>query len=160
MPPWSHARVGKLYARAGFRLRHCHQIGVAIFVEACRDVDLTPGQYGSLYLIDCLPGIDQRTLALRIGLDRSTTGAIVRRLAERGLVERRVKSGDRRSRCLELTASGKRLLLRAQKAAGTAQERLLSPLSRRERRILLDLLWCLIESHRDVSRAAFVPEMD
>lgn len=149
-----------LYRRPGFLLRRCHQIAVAIFVESCRREKLTPGQFGSLFLIACYPGIDQRTLADRIGLDRSTTGAIVNRLAQRRLIRRHVRRGDRRSRALALSALGRRLLADARRSAGEAQRRLLSPLALAEQTILLQLLTRLVVGHAAVSRAPFRPLLD
>ena len=47
--------------------------------------------------------VDQNALAERMALDRTSTGAIVLRLEQQGLVERPVNSIDRRARVLRLT---------------------------------------------------------
>ena len=137
-----------LYRRPGFLLRHGHQISVAVFTEACAEFDITPGQYGALTIIRAQSGIDQRTLARRIGLDASTTGGIVNRLTERGLIDRRVAANDRRSRTLALTEAGARLLEAVGPAVKAAQKRLLAPLSASERDQFLELLSRLIGAHR------------
>jgi DNA-binding MarR family transcriptional regulator len=149
--------VVELYRRPGFLIRHCHQIGVAIFVEEFAGFGLTPGQFGALHLIAHCPGLDQRTLASAIGLDRSTTGAIVNRLARRHLVDRRVNPADRRGRVLTLTPAGRGLLAKTRAAARRAQERLLSPLPLAARSAFLDQLARLIAAHANVSRAPFIP---
>ncbi|MBL8836517.1 MAG: MarR family transcriptional regulator [Alphaproteobacteria bacterium] len=149
--------VGALYRRPGFLIRHCHQIGVAIFVEELAAFALTPGQYGALLLIGQHPGLDQCTLAEAIGLDRSTTGAIVTRLARRGLVVRAVNPADRRGRVLRLTPNGQRLLGRARVAARRAQRRLLAPLAAAQRDTFVAHLVRLVVAHADVARAPFVP---
>ena len=149
--------VAALYRRPGFLIRHCHQIGVAIFIEELADFALTPGQYGALLLIDRHAGLDQRTLALAIGLDRSTTGAIVSRLAARGLVVRAIDPADRRGRRLWLTAAGHGMMRRAQLAARRAQRRLLAPLPEAQRRSFVGQLVRLVLAHADVARAPFVP---
>lgn len=149
--------VGALYRRPGFLIRHCHQIGVAIFVEELAAFALTPGQYGALLLIGRHPGLDQCTLAVAIGLDRSTTGAIVSRLAGRGLVARAINPKDRRGRVLRLTASGQSLLRRARTAARRAQRRLLAPLAAAQRDTFVAHLVRLVVAHADVARAPFVP---
>ena len=64
-------------------IRRAHQIGVAIFLEEARESRITPTQYGVLVILGHRPGIDQNTLARLLGLDRSTTGLVVRKLAER-----------------------------------------------------------------------------
>lgn len=137
-----------LYRRPGFLLRHGHQISVAVFTEECAAFDITPGQYGALMIIRVHAGIDQRSLARRIGLDASTTGGIVNRLAERGLIDRRVGASDRRSRTLVLTEAGQRLLEAAGPAVKAAQKRLLAPLSAAERDQFVELLSRLIAAHR------------
>jgi DNA-binding MarR family transcriptional regulator len=138
----------ELYRRPGFLLRHGHQIAVAVFTEECAEFDITPGQYGALMIIRVHTGIDQRTLARRIGLDASTTGGIVNRLAERGLIDRRVGTSDRRSRTLALTEAGQRLLEAAAPAVKAAQKRLLAPLAAAERDQFVELLSRLIAAHR------------
>jgi DNA-binding MarR family transcriptional regulator len=146
-----------LYRRPGFLIRHCHQIGVAIFVEEFATFGLTPGQFGALHLIAHRPGLDQRTLASAIGLDRSTTGAIVNRLARRRLIDRRINPEDRRGRVLTLTPAGRSLLAKTRAAARRAQARLLSPLPPAARSAFLDQLARLISAHAQVSRAPFIP---
>jgi MarR family transcriptional regulator, lower aerobic nicotinate degradation pathway regulator len=146
-----------LFRRPGFLLRHSHQISVAVFVEACAAYDVTPGQYGVLALLQAGPGIDQQTLARRIGLDASTTGGIVARLAERGLIHRRVGETDRRARVLALTDAGRRLFAAVGPAVAAAQRRLLAPFTAGEREQLLSLLERLVQAHGGVSRAAFAP---
>ena len=149
--------VVELYRRPGFLIRHCHQIGVAIFVEEFAAYGLTPGQFGALHLVAHRPGLDQRTLASAIGLDRSTTGAIVNRLARRRLIDRRINPEDRRGRVLTLTPAGRSLLAKTRAAARRAQDRLLSPLLPAARSAFLDQLARLIGAHAKVSRAPFVP---
>jgi DNA-binding MarR family transcriptional regulator len=144
--------LSKLYRRPGFLLRHGHQIAVAVFTEECAAFDITPGQYGALAIIQAHSGIDQRSLARRIGLDASTTGGIVNRLAERGLVDRRVGASDRRSRALALTEAGEKLLESVGPAVKAAQRRLLAPLSAAEREQFVGLLGRLIGAHRKPGR--------
>jgi DNA-binding MarR family transcriptional regulator len=144
--------LSELYRRPGFLLRHGHQIAVAVFTEECAAFDITPGQYGALTIIQAHAGIDQRTLARRIGLDASTTGGIVNRLAERGLIDRRVAASDRRSRTLAVSEEGRRLLQTAGPAVKAAQRRLLAPLSAAERDQFVGLLSRLIGAHRKLAR--------
>src|SRR5260370_7788603 len=77
-----------LYQRPGFMIRRAHQIAVAIFLEEARESRITPTQYGVLVILGRRPEIYQNTLARLLGLDRSTTGLVVRKLAERGLIAR------------------------------------------------------------------------
>lgn len=141
-----------IYRRPGFMIRRAHQIAVAIFLEEARESRVTPTQYGVLVILERRPGIDQNTLARLLGLDRSTTGMVVRKLAERGLIARATGAGDLRRRELKLTRTGTALLGRLARSARRAQQRLLSPLPARERTRFIDLLARLAEAFNRTTR--------
>src|SRR5262249_38956476 len=148
-------RTGSLediYRRPGFMIRRAHQIAVAIFLEEARESRITPTQYGVLVILERRPGIDQNTLARLLGLDRSTTGMVVRNLAERGLVARATGARDLRRRELKLSRAGIALLGRLMASAQRAQQRLLSPLPVRERERFLALLARLAAAFNETMR--------
>ena len=63
--------------------------------------DITPLQYGVLAFLnahDGEPGIDQISLAGRMGLERSHVSLLIEELAKKGLVDQRVNDTDRRAR--------------------------------------------------------------
>src|ERR1700722_8550934 len=86
----------ELYRRPGFMIRRVHQIAVALFIEETGKLGVTNRQYGILFVLKHRPGIDQITVANLLGLDRSTTGMVVKKLEEDGLVARSVGVQDRR----------------------------------------------------------------
>jgi len=133
-------------------IRRAHQIAVAIFLEEARESRITTTQYGVLVILRRRPGIDQNTLGRLLGLDRSTAGLVVRKLAERELIARAMGAGDLRRRELRLTPAGVALLGRVSKDARRAQQRLLSPLPARERARFLDLLSRLTEAFNRTTR--------
>jgi DNA-binding MarR family transcriptional regulator len=130
----------QLYGRPGFMLRRAHQIAVSVFLEQTSDLRITTTQYGILFLLCHQPGIDQITVAKLLGLDRSTTAMVVKKLETDGLVGRSVGAGDRRRRALELTTAGAAMLKRLKAPASRARERLLSVLAPSERATFLRLL--------------------
>lgn len=69
-----------LWARPGFLVRRLHQIHVAMFFEECKAPNITPVQYAILTVLSVLPGLDQTSLGQEVGLDRTTTMDVVRRL--------------------------------------------------------------------------------
>jgi MarR family transcriptional regulator, lower aerobic nicotinate degradation pathway regulator len=144
--------LAEIYHRPGFMIRRAHQIAVAIFLEEARASRVTPTQYGVLVILERRPGIDQNTLARLLGLDRSTTGLVVRKLAERGWVARATGVGDLRRRELRLTRAGALALRRIADSARRAQRRLLSPLPARERQRFLDLLARLTAAFNETTR--------
>jgi len=98
------------------------------------------------------PGIDQAGLAARLSIDRNNVGLILTELEERGLVERRVDPADQRARRLYLTAKGEKLYQQLQPWNTAANERILAPLSPRQRELLLDLLVRVVKANAIYAR--------
>ena len=141
-----------LWARPGFLVRRLHQIHVALFFEECKSQSITPVQYGVLTALSARPGLDQTSLAQEVGLDRSTTADVVRRLAARGLIERRPHPTDRRARQVDLTVKGRDLVDSLQADMARAQERMLEPLQPAERAMFMHWLTVLVEANNQYSR--------
>ena len=93
-------------------IRRAHQIAVSLFLEETGALGITNRQYGIMLVLKEEPGIDQITVAKLLGLDRSTTGMVLTKLEEAGLVGRVVGTHDRRKRSLKLTPAGERMLKR------------------------------------------------
>src|SRR5262249_44042676 len=111
-----------LYRRPGFLIRRAQQIAVSLFMEETGELGITTTQYGILTVLKHNPGIDQISVAKLLGLDRSTTGMVVVKLEDAGLVGRCVGK-DRRKRDLALTKAGERMLERLAEPARRAQTR-------------------------------------
>jgi MarR family transcriptional regulator, lower aerobic nicotinate degradation pathway regulator len=137
----------------GYYIRRLQQIAVAIFLDESRELGITPVQYAALQAISDSPGIDQRTLAGRIGFDTSTIGGVVDRLDARGLVIRGTSDTDRRVRLLSLTPAGAALTKTVIPAMLRAQERILAPLPPNERVKFMAMLRQLVQANNEMSRA-------
>ncbi len=146
-----------LYTRPGFLLRRAHQISAAVFEDECRNVGLTPAQFGVLTVLRSAPGLDQSRLARALGFDKVTVLRVIRGLEERGLVERSPAPDSRRNLAVELTQAGDKLLTESQKPAERAYERLMEPLSAEQQVELVALLQLMTEGLEEHARAAFVP---
>jgi DNA-binding MarR family transcriptional regulator len=146
----------RLYLRPGFLLRRAHQLSVGIFEEECREVGLTPSQYGVLTVLDQAGASDQSTVARALGFDRVTTMRVVRGLEARGLLRRAAADiGGRRQ--LTLTADGQQTLAAGRVQAEHISRRLLSPLQVDEQTQLLRLLRKLCAGLEDGARTRVVP---
>jgi DNA-binding MarR family transcriptional regulator len=143
-----------LWSRPGFLVRRLNQIHYAMFFEACGHESVTPVQYGILTALSINPGIDQVTLGLELGLDRTTTADVVKRLEEKGFLERQVNPQDRRSRQAFITREGLRVMSLLQAGMFAAQERLLKPLPAADRKRFVELLSILVEANNQYGRAA------
>jgi DNA-binding MarR family transcriptional regulator len=117
-----------------------HQIAVSLFVEETGKLGVTNRQYGILFVLKHRPCIDQISVANLLGLDRSTTGMVLKKLEGNGLVDRSMGAHDRRRHSLRLTRSGERLLSQLVEPARRAQARVLSAFTPREQTLFLQLL--------------------
>jgi DNA-binding MarR family transcriptional regulator len=131
----------------GHLIRRLQQIAVGIFMDETNDLNITPVQFALLFAASREPGLDQRTLAGRIGFDTSTIGAVVDRLEGRGLIERRTSPDDKRVRLLSVTRAGKALLARATPAMRRAQRRMLAPLAAADRERFLDMARIVVQAN-------------
>ena len=79
--------LARLYARPGFLLRRAHQISAAVFEDECRNVGLTPAQFGVLTVLQASPGLDQSSLARALGFDKVTVLRVLRGLEARARLD-------------------------------------------------------------------------
>jgi DNA-binding MarR family transcriptional regulator len=151
------ATLSRLYSRPGFLLRRAHQISAAVFEDECRELALTPAQFGVLTVLKSHPGLGQSSLARALGFDKVTVLRVLRGLESRGLVERAPAPDNRRNVSVSLTREGLEMLAQAQKPADKAYKRLLAPLTREQQEQLVELLQLLTGELEEDARAAFVP---
>jgi MarR family transcriptional regulator, lower aerobic nicotinate degradation pathway regulator len=158
MPPATKTidTLSRLYARPGFLLRRAHQISAAVFEDECRELGLTPAQFGVLTVLKAHPGLGQSSLARALGFDKVTVLRVLRGLESRGYVSREPAPDNKRNVSVALTEAGAALLTQAQKPAERAYKRLLAPLDKSQQDQLLDLLQLLTGELEDDARAAFV----
>jgi DNA-binding MarR family transcriptional regulator len=156
-PPKNTHTLSRLYARPGFLLRRAHQISAAVFEDACRDLGLTPAQFGVLTVLQAHPGLGQSSLARALGFDKVTVLRVLRGLEARGFVTRGPAEDNKRNVCVSLTPEGEAVLRQAQKPAEKAYKRLMGPLDKDQQAQLVHLLQLLTGELEDEARAAFVP---
>lgn len=142
----------------GHYIRRLQQIAVSVFLQETEQHGLTPVQYSALQGIENSPGVDQRTLARTIGFDTSTIASVIDRLESRGLVLRSASAADKRVRLLTLTRDGRSLLAEVVPAMLKAQERMLDPLPRADRKEFMRMLRVLVSTNNDMSRAPSGPQ--
>src|SRR5215467_7123123 len=147
----------ELYRRPGFMIRRVHQIAVSLFIEETGKLGVTNRQYGILFVLKHRPGIDQISVANLLGLDRSTTGMVLKKLEEDGLVIRSVGVHDRRRHSLQLTRSGEKLLSELAEPARKAHARVLSVFTPREQTLFLALLDKFTRAFNDTTRVPLDP---
>jgi DNA-binding MarR family transcriptional regulator len=147
----------ELYRRPGFMIRRMHQIAVSLFIEETGELGVTNRQYGILFVLEHRPGIDQISVANLLGLDRSTTGMVLKKLEEDGLVVRSIEVRDRRRHSLQLTRSGKRLLAQLAEPAQRARARVLAAFTPDEQTLFLQLLDKFTRAFNESTRVPLDP---
>jgi DNA-binding MarR family transcriptional regulator len=141
-----------LHGTPGHLIRRAQQIAVALFMEECAELDLTPVQYAALVAVREHPGTDATRLSALIAFDRSTLGNVLERLEARKLVQRYPSPEDKRVKLLRLSPAGVAMLARARAPDARAQQRILEPLRPADRERLVVLLEQLVELNNEASR--------
>ncbi|MGN6462908.1 MAG: MarR family winged helix-turn-helix transcriptional regulator [Pseudolabrys sp.] len=129
-----------LYRRPGFMLRRAHQIAVSLFMAETERFGITKTQYGILFILSHRPGLSQITVAKLLGLDRSTTSMVVKKLEDTGLVVLDQNADDLRQRTLNLTTEGMAMLKRLNKPVQRAEQHVLAAFTPAEQKQFLTLL--------------------
>jgi len=135
--------VGFLISQLGF-------FSARGFMEALAPVGIDPKEFLLIRFVAASEGQSQQALAERLGVPASRMVALVDRLEEEGLVERRPNPEDRRIRGLHLTRKGKGVLERAGKIAIDYETQLCAGINREEREQLIDLLQKLQAGQTDL----------
>jgi DNA-binding MarR family transcriptional regulator len=132
--------------------RRFHQICLGVSAEILDPEDLNPIEYALLAAADDNPGVDQRGLSARLGIDPASTSQMVDRLGRRGLLEQTIHPADRRARLLATTPAGTRLRDRLRPDLLAAQDRILRVISPEDQETLLDLLAKVVEGNDSYAR--------
>lgn len=146
-----------LFSRPGFLVRRLHQIHYALFFDECKQYHITPVQYGMLTALSVAPGLDQKALGHELGLDRTNTADVLKRLEERGLVRRQQSKQDGRVKNAFNTEEGDRITQVMFDAMMKAQQRLLEPLGEADREKFMEMLLVLVEASNSYGRATMRP---
>jgi MarR family transcriptional regulator, temperature-dependent positive regulator of motility len=141
-----------VYDEPGYLVRRAQQIAVSTFYSIIGN-EVTPIQYAALRILREQPEIDQVTLGKLCALDTSTAATLAVRLEERGLVERFMRTSNKRHRLLRLTAAGAALVKRLAPLSSELRRRMLEPLAGDEQEAFLDLLRKFVRLNNEKSRA-------
>ncbi|MGW3254335.1 MarR family winged helix-turn-helix transcriptional regulator [Streptomyces fungicidicus] len=102
--------------------------------------ETTSPQFAVLNALVAEPGMDQRTVGERVGLDRSTVAEVIGRLIRRGLLDKVRDPGDGRRFLLRLTGDGERTHRRLTVRTARMNQVLLAPLDPGEQAVFIDLI--------------------
>lgn len=129
-----------LEEQIGHLLRKANQRATAIFQSQLGSAEFTLPQFSALVKLLEKGTVSQNSLGRLIGMDAATMQGVVRRLSERGMIERCADERDRRRVKLTATSDGRRMVSSAVQAVARAAEQTLAPLTPREQQTFLRLL--------------------
>jgi DNA-binding MarR family transcriptional regulator len=136
--------LGPLHGYLGYALRRAQMLSYGDFIAALAELDLSPGQFGVLTVIDKNPGLRQSDVSRALGIQKTNFVALQNGFERRGLAVRKAAADDRRSYALYLTPAGQALLRRARAAQARHEARLVRRIGEQGREQLMDLLTRLI----------------
>lgn len=119
------------------------QIGADVSAEFARrlaPLDLRPAHVGILRVLALRPGLSQQHLASAIGAVPSRVVKLLDELSDRGLVERRRSTTDRRNHELHLSASASERLAEVRAVISEHDQAVIAGLSADETQTLVSLL--------------------
>ncbi|MDW4907010.1 MarR family transcriptional regulator [Streptomyces sp. ADMS] len=102
--------------------------------------EITSPQFAVLNALVAEPGLDQRTVGERVGLDRSTVAEVVSRLGRRDLIDKVRDPEDGRRSLLRPTEDGTRTHRKLTVRTARMNQVFLAPLSAGEQAVFLELI--------------------
>ncbi len=119
-----------------------------------RDAGFRPGCIGVLRVVAARDAVSQREVSDELLLDPSDVVSLVDILEGAGMLRRRRDPSDRRRYALQLTAAGRRAVLRLTEISQQINAELLAPLGPVEREQLAALLARVVQHHTAASEVA------
>jgi DNA-binding MarR family transcriptional regulator len=101
---------GYLESLIGYHLRRAQDAMHRDFLNTLVELGISQKQAATLVLTSTNLGVSQIEVANALDMDRPTMTAIIDRLEERGLLQRKQSATDRRKRHLYLTPKGEKLM--------------------------------------------------
>lgn len=132
--------MGPLPAYLGYQIRQAQAAVFRDLLGLTADLEVTPGEYGLLAMIDANPGISQIDLAAVHKVDKSTLSLAVTRLVKRGLIRRARSPKDDRAYGLFLRSRGREILRLLYERVESQERAMDAELRPGQRELMLDLL--------------------
>src|SRR5579872_6790395 len=110
-------------------LRRCVQYANDLFSRETSASDLTKQQFTVLAAVEQNEGISQTDLVGLTGIDRSTLAEMIRRMIDKGLLDRERTESDQRANAVRMAPGGRKALRAARGASERVERALLAGLS-------------------------------
>jgi DNA-binding MarR family transcriptional regulator len=133
-------KLAPLTEYVGYALRRAQVAIFADFNHTLASLDLRPGQFAVLMVIDQNPGASQSSVSAALGIQKANFVATIADMEKRDLVRRRKSDSDGRTYSLGLTARGRALLQHASELQSLHESRVTELIGMEGRQQLLCLL--------------------
>ena len=127
-------------------LRRCVQYANDLFSQEPGASDLTKQQFIVLSAVEQNEGMSQTDLVNITGIDRSTLAEMIRRMIEKGLLDRERTETDQRANAVRIAPGGRKALRTARAASERAERALLSALSSSDRAKFIRMLTTVVSN--------------
>jgi len=126
--------------RLGFLMHDVSRLRRTVFDSYVRSLGVTRSQWWVLAHLARHDGMIQSDLARILDLGKAALGALVDRLEESDLIQRRPDETDRRAKRIYLSARGNALIAQMRGPSHEMSERILKGMSHENRNVLVELL--------------------
>jgi DNA-binding MarR family transcriptional regulator len=131
---------------ASHLLHRAEQSATDIFSRIAPAGMLTPRQYAILAAIEANQGLSQTGLVENTGIDRSTLADIVRRMLDKGFVQRERTADDARAYSVRLTRKGTNMLKRMRPYADQVDRHIVDAIPAEQRKVFLSVLNQMVQT--------------
>jgi DNA-binding MarR family transcriptional regulator len=138
-------------------LRRCVQYANDLFSHEPGASDLTKQQFTVLAAVEQNEGMSQTELVAVTGIDRSTLAEMIRRMIDKGLLDRERTETDQRANAVRIAVAGRKALRSARSASERVERTLLSSLSATDRARFLKMLTVVAGQAETVASSAAEP---
>jgi DNA-binding MarR family transcriptional regulator len=139
-------------------LRRCVQYANDLFSREPGASDLTKQQFTVLAAVEQNEGMSQTDLVAITGIDRSTLAEMIRRMIEKGLLDRERTEADQRANAVRIAMAGKKALRGARTASDRVERALLAGLATADRARFVKMLSTVV-SHAESEDSANGPRV-
>jgi DNA-binding MarR family transcriptional regulator len=126
--------------QVGHLIRRAHQRASATLMSVLADQKFTPTQFFAMARLRERGQLSQNRLGRLTAMDPATIQGVIRRLSDRGYIDRLPDSSDRRRMVLRLTQSGHETIDNLLEGIDAVSREILAPLAPHEQEQFRDLL--------------------
>lgn len=140
-------------------LRRCVQYANDLFSREPGASDLTKQQFTVLAAVEQNEGMSQTDLVAITGIDRSTLAEMIRRMIDKGLLDRERTEADQRANAVRIAMAGRKALRGARTASDRVERALLASLNATDRARFLKMLSTVVSQAETEDSAGSEPRV-